>query len=234
LSTSKKAPNALDTDVLLDVLETSEDNIEVIGFNYKNDILVFLSTFNIQKGEDNIKPHTLYSIYKVWSKDPIPKNAFYGEISQFIPKSLAYYKINQNVIKLTHEAYSRFKQENRRLKSKPWTRHFEKFLVEYNLKSEDFWVEAPILYFIYDKYTNECGLDDHPSTHMSKQVFFTYADLFLKHKKTKTDKFYAVNDNILKQFQDGQLDRMRKTYAQEQKAKKPKKQRRKPRPRSSV
>lgn len=233
----KVTPKALDTDTLLDLVEKAPDDKAIMGEKYKNDVLGFLSTFNIQPGEDTIKGNTLYSIYKVWSKEPLPKNTFYREVNNFLPeKTPTFYKINQNVIKLTHEAYSRFKQErNIKLKNKTWTRHFEDFLLYYSLKTDNFWIEGPILYFIYDKYAHERGLDKHNSTHMNLQTFYAYADLFLKYKKTKTGKYYAVSDNITIQFQEGQLERMQREYAKEQKAKeKPKKRRRKPRPKARV
>jgi hypothetical protein len=226
----KKAPNALETTELLDLLEQAEEakEPEAIQIVYKNDVLTFLSVFNIQSGEDNVKSHTLYSIYKVWSKDPLSKSLFLDEVTKYVTRIDTGYKINQNAIKLTHEAYSKFKQENRKLKSKPWTKHFQDFLAKYELKSEDFWLEAPILYFIYDKYAHERKLDENINTYMGKTVFYTYADLFLKYKKTKTGKVYAVSPNILNQFQPDQYDRMVKAHKKEQIQKdKPKKKRKK-------
>lgn len=221
----KVAPNSLETDELLELIKDAEPQSEVQQPIYKNDVLAFLSTFDIQPGEDKIKKHTLFSIYKVWSQDALLKNAFYTAISYFLELENGSYKVNQNAIKLTHEAYSRFKHENKRLKSKHWTRHFEDFLLFYALKSDNFWIEAPILYFIYDKYAHERGLDKSTRTHMGQQVFYSYANLFLKYKKTKHGTVYAVSENILNQFQPDQYNRMVKAYGEDQK--KPKKQRRK-------
>lgn len=228
----KVTPNSLETEELLELIEDAESQVEPQLTVYKNDILAFISTFDIQPGEDKIKAHTLYSIYKVWSKDAILKRQFCLAISQFFELNAGFYKINQNAIKLTHEAYSKFKKENRKLKSKHWTNHFENFLLFYSLKSEDFWIDAPLLYFIYDKYAHHTGLDNHINTYMGKEVFYNYANLFLRYKKTKHGTVYAVSKNILNQFQPDQFERMRKAYAQDQK--KPKKQRRKPRARKKV
>lgn len=218
-------PNSLDTNELIELLENNEEK-EVEPIIYRNDVLAFISTFKLEPGEDNIKNHTLYSIYKVWSKDPIIKNSFYQEFTKFFECKNGQYKINQNAIKLTHAAFSKFKQENFRLKSKAWAKHFEDFTLMYALKSDGFWVEAPILYFIYDKYTHERGLDTGPASCMSREVFYRYADLFFKYKNTKDGKIYSVSENITNQFQDGQLARMRKTHVQDKKKKEKSKKRR--------
>lgn len=226
MSGLKKTPSSIETDELLDLLKetdpTAEDP-ESIGLNYTNDVLTFLSVFKIEPGEDQIKAHTLYSIYKVWSKNAITKQEFHNEVKKFLPgasiQNKAGYKINQNAIKLTHIAYSRFKKERERLKSKLWTKHFEDFLLFHALKSDNFWIESDILYFLYDKYTYERGLDSNANNYMGREIFFIYADIFLKHKITKTGKVYAVSENIKNFFQKDQLERMQVTYVKEEKKK---------------
>jgi hypothetical protein len=122
------------------------------------------------------------------------------------------YEINQNAIKLTHMAYKAFQKESKKLNSKFWSKHFENFLNLYDLKSGDFWVEDSILYFIYDKYTHENGLDKTVHSAMKPKVFYTYADLFLESKITRYGKVYGVTKNIENQFQKDQLARMKKEY----------------------
>lgn len=243
MSAIKKSPNALETNELLDLLDKTtpvKDEPESIGLNYKNDTLNFLSVFNIQDGQDKIKKNTLYAIYRVWSKDPISPKDFHMEMKKFLAgtqlNNSVGYRINNNAIKLTHEAYSKFKQENNKLKSKFWTSHFEDFLLFNALKSGTFWIEAPILYFVYDKYAHERGLDRTGKTYMSREVFYAYADLFLKYKKTKDGKIYGLTESITNMFQDGQLERMRITHIKDEKKKKaePKKSSRKPRSNTKV
>lgn len=236
----KKTPNTLNTEELIELLDEKEEKVqqeEPSEINYKNDVLTFISVFNIQDGEDNIKPHTLYSIYRVWSKEPISKTAFFLTTGKFLTKKDIYYKINQNAIKLTHEAYRKFKEEkkNAKLKSKFWTNHFEDFLLYYSLKGDDFWIEAPLLYFIYDKYTHVRGLDKNPMTYMGKTVFSTYADIFLKYKNTKYGRMYLVSSSILNQFQPEQYQRMKEAHEKEvEESLKPKKSKRKRRTRKKI
>jgi hypothetical protein len=218
--TVRKTANFIETEELLKLLEEPQLNQETPDILYKNDILSFISVFNIQSGEDRIKKNTLYSIYRVWSKNPIPSKDFHLEMFKFLPvcqvQNAAGYNINQNAIKLTHEAYSLFKQQKvRTLKSKRWTQHFENFLLFHALTSGNFWLESDILYFIYDKYTHERGLDRTVHLYMTKEVFYIYADIFLKHKITKYGKMYGISENIQNFFQPDQLARMQKAHAKE-------------------
>lgn len=220
----KKATTEIDTEELLELLsDSNDDELDLDYSEYKNDILNFISVFNIKQGEEYIKAFTLYSIYKVWSKNPISKNQFYLEIQKYFFSNSNGYLINRNAIQLAHEAYIKFQRKKIKLKSKFWTKHFEDFLLFHSLKNGSFWIEDNILYFLYDKYTHERGLDKNTRTYMSKDIFFTYADIFLKSKVTKTGKVYSVTENIKNFFQPDQLQRMKETYVKKDKKSKKKK-----------
>lgn len=230
--TIKKSAHALETDELLNLLDTKEV-IDDKTVQYKNDVLGFISTFAIEPGEDRIKQYTLFSIYKVWSKSPIKKTDFLREMQTFLEstnlKGCAAFYINQSAIKLTHSAYKHYTNENLKLKGRSWSKQFENFLKFHNLSSGDRWIHQEILYFIYDKYAHATGLDEHTRTYMSKNVFFVYCKLYLKQKVTKHGLLYAISDNIQSFFQIDQLARMEMEYAK-QEEKVPKKRRKAPRP----
>lgn len=216
---AKKAPQTHKTDDLLKVAEDATiktpDNI----IPYKNDILTFIATFDIQSGPDKIKKTTLFSIYKVWSKTPIKRQEFYNELAKFLENTKIRdshaFKINQNAIKLTHAAYKEFQREGTKLTSKYWTKHFENFLSLYQLKPGEFWIEDSLLYFIYDKYTHEMKMDDTNKSVMKEKLFYNYANLFLPKRVTRYGKVYGVTQNIEVQFQPGQLERMKTAYEKE-------------------
>lgn len=214
----KKAPQIHKTDELLKVAEDPTINTSDNIINYKNDILTFIATFDIQPGEDKIKKTTLFSIYKVWSKNAIKRNEFHLELGKFLPitkmRLTQGYKINQNAIKLTHSAYKEFQKESNKLLSKHWTKHFQNFLDLYKVKPGEFWIEDSILYFIYDKYNHQMGLDKSNNTALSEKTFYSYSDVYLPYKITRFGKVYGVTPNIQAQFQPDQLERMQTAYAQ--------------------
>lgn len=215
----RKAPHALDTEDLLKLIEQTDASKAVAPVNEPiisgNDVLTFLSVLNIQEGSEIIKKNTLFQIYKAWSKHPITRKDFFLTIGKFFPVKNGAYRINQNAIKLTHEAYLKFKRQNTKLNSPAWAKHFENFLLFHSLKHGDAWIELDIFYFLYDKYCHSQGLDKSGKHYMGKQVFEYYANLNLKFKITKYGKVYAISSNIANFFQPGQLQRMKEQHAKE-------------------
>lgn len=225
----KKVPHALDTEELLKRVTSSEpeevvpDSLDGILFEEApNDVLSFLSTFNIRDGNERIRRTTLYNIYKAWSISPIPKKSFHFQVSQYIPIATNYYNINQNAIRLTYDAYRNFKKTKSKAKSKVWVSRIEDFLNFNAIKDGPLWLEIDILYFLYDKFEYERG-NIHSKSKLTKKYFEKILDVFLKHKTTEKSKMYAVSDNIRNMFQSGQLERMKKTYAIQEKQKQPRK-----------
>ena len=227
----KKSPHSLKTDELLDLLDGKEV-IEDVKVEYKNDILGFISTFGIEPGEEKIKQHTLFTIYKAWSQDPLKKTEFLAQMRDFLPTSRisnSYgFAINQSAIKLTHAAYKHFTNENHQLSGRRRTKHFENFLKFHSLTPGERWIHFEILYFIYDKYCHATGLDEHHTMYLTKEAFPAYCKLFLRHKNTKHGTLYGLSNNIESFFQIGQLQRMEIEYSKDVKKEKPKKRRKTP------
>lgn len=222
MNSIKKSAHTLETDELLELLEKKEV-VEDKAVEYKNDVLGFISTFGIEHGEEKMKQHTLFTIYRVWSKNPLKKTEFLTEMRQYlqstrIRQAMAFF-VNQSAIKLTHSAYKYYTNENIRFNSRPWAKHFENFLKFHSLSPGERWIHGNILYFIYDKYCHATGLDKSPSTYMSKDNFLMYCKLFLRQKHTKNGTLYAISDNIQSFFQIGQLARMEAEYAKKEKDK---------------
>lgn len=246
MSTLKKVPHLLNTEELLNVIESSkefekndEDFIALEPVN-NNDVLTFISTFKIAEGDHGIKKSLLYSIYKAWSKSPVNRITFSTELANFIQvKHEKYYHININAVKLTHEVYTHYKNNYKTIKSKHYARHYQNFLNYHAIESKDFWIELDILYFLYDKYTHEMGFNTKSTQVLSKKKFELFSNLFLRNKITQSGKVYAVSSNINNFFQPGQIERMKKEYAKEKKetSKNKAKQKRKarvPRTRSKI
>ena len=228
----KKVPHSLDTEELLKRITNSEpeevttDSLDGILLEevMQDDVLSFLSAFNIQHGEERIRRTTLYNIYRAWSMSPVQKTSFHLQVGNYIPVITNYYAINQNSIKLTYDAYKNFKKTKSQAKSKLWVSRVEDFLNFNAVKDGPLWLEIDILYFLYDKFEHERG---HP-TKVSKRYFEKIMDVFLKNKVTEKSKLYAVSENIKNQFQPGQLERMKKTYAIQEKQKQPRPRKKKP------
>lgn len=220
MSSTKKSAHTLETDELLDLLDKKEVTEDKVT-EFTDDVLGFISTFGLEHGAEKIKQHTLFTIYRVWSKNPIKKTAFLSQMREYFETTDFRYTtgflINQSAIKLTHAAYKFYTNENIRLTSRPWAKHFENFLKFHNLSPGERWINGNILYFIYDKYCHATGLDKVETLHMSKDTFLLYCKVYLKNKKTRKGSLYAISDNIQSFFQIGQLARMEVEYAKKEK-----------------
>ena len=232
--TIRKSPNTLEDDELLELLNEEPLKDEIVPIDHGNDVLQFITTFNLQPGTERIKRHTLYLIYKVWSKAALKKSTLLFELDKYFEKNNEVYFINTNAIKLTHEAYKYFNNSNVRLKSKHWATHYENFLKFHSLSKGNFWIHEDILYFIYDKFTHATGLDKSSWTYLGKKTFGIYTKLYLPQKQTKNGVMVGLSDNIKQFFQIGQLERMMIEYSKEKKPKKAKgKKKKSSKPRSS-
>lgn len=217
--TVRKSANIVDTEELLRILEesvdqqTEEDHTD----KYKNDVLQFLSYFKIEPGQDLIKQHTLFAIYRVWSLEPIQRKNFILEVNKFLEFKGGVYYINQNAVKLTKHVYNAFTKQNSRLKSKSWNKHYQNFLDYHSIKQGEWWVTKDDFYLLYWTYIHSQNLTGG-GKHLSKQYFARFSEVFFKYKITKHGKVYAVSDNIRNFFREGQLEQMKEEYAKTKKA----------------
>lgn len=223
----KKLPHELDTNDLLALIEQNQpvlvelkdtDTPEIIEDHEKHgDVLSFLSQFNIIGGTNPIRKNLLYSIYKAWSVGPLKRKDFISSCNELLVNGqFNTYLINQNAIKLTYDAYVKFKKHFSVIKSQKFAVQFQDYLNHYSITGGEYWIHVNILFFLYDKFTNEKKYQRS----LKLQFFDQFCKLHLKLKVTSKGKMYAVSPNIEGFFQPGQLDRMKVTYAHKEKQEK--------------
>lgn len=238
---SKKLPHTLDTDSLIDLLKNppvdapqNEAKEGIFLITKEDDVLGFMATFNILPGEEKVKKNLFYSIYKSWSKDPVKKDEFLNKVTKFIETNRAYFLLNQNAVKLTYDVYLKFKDEHKLVKSKAKANNFQDFLKYYALNAGEYWLNAEIFYFLYDKYINDKGLH---TRQLSKYQFELFCKLHFRSKLTVHGRVYGLSNNVVNFYQPNQLERMKATHLYEEEKPKKKKQKRKsrtPKSRSKV
>src|ERR1017187_7676534 len=77
----KTLPNEADLSDLLESLK-KEDVVES-----DNDVVSFLSYFNIKPGDELTASWFLYRLYRGWSKKPVKQRSFSLEISKYLPRN---------------------------------------------------------------------------------------------------------------------------------------------------
>lgn len=242
---TKKLPQQIDLDELLKIVKEppkltnaiAEENQVLNEDPVHKDVLTFMSRFNILPGPNRVKKGLLFNIYKAWSADPIKRKEFIQICNKYLPTSGSgqMYSINANVVKLSYDVYTTFKRKYRIISNRSQAVHFENFLNYYSLKKEDYWIHINILYFLYDKYLYEKKVNKP----LAFKHFEHHCKVYLQIKNTTNGKLVLLSKNIENFFQEGQLERMKVTYAEERKkeiqeAKEPKRKRSKPKSKSKV
>ena len=133
----------------------------------KNDVVRFVLFYDIKPGEENVNSKLLYKLYKSWSplkKDKATINQFNSIFLSIFARShtsapdpfkypnRTFYRIDKSISHLFLKM-----EQNRRKKihirsSKNYKRYAEEFMEMYNIKPGSLYVEADLLYHIFDNY----------------------------------------------------------------------------------
>lgn len=152
----RKLPTTASDEELLAILgdDTNLQNTP-LKIDYRNDIIEFLSVYNIKPGDDRVKNTTLYNLYKLWSKTPVNQITFSRNLFELFP-TIRYGTshavcINKTAIKLKEESWKILKPMDKR-KYPGWKKHFELYLNKYSIKKGRFFVKSSVLYNLYDQW----------------------------------------------------------------------------------
>lgn len=154
----KKLPHTASVEELLEAIEKSEPSkVSVEQPTFGNDIVSFLSFYQIEPGIEPVTHRMLFHLYKLWSKEPVSKATFGKQVSMYIGATAnSVYHINRPTLKLTEEAFKLVNEQTvDKAKSKPWREHYESFLGYYRITPGRTYIEGSALYNLYDKYTYE-------------------------------------------------------------------------------
>lgn len=201
---NKKLPHTLTEDELLSQLkdEANQTTIEAVD----NDVLLFISTYNIQSGKDRVHKNILYRLYKNWSKEPVGVTKFGREIGLYLGSVGNWTYVNQNAIKLSKMAQEAFlKRKKVKTRSPHYKAQVERFMKECCISKGTFWLEAEILFDLYDEWC----YSNNRSTQLTVQNLSALLKLYLKYKALKTGKVFAVNKSITKHISNERIRNIR-------------------------
>ncbi len=152
----KKLPHLASEQELLDAISKDEPTHTVLiqQPTFGNDIVSFLSFYEIKPGQDKVRFAMLFHLYKLWSKDPVSKETFAKQLSIYMGKSeRGYYSINLGTLRLTEEAFRLVNEQTvNKAKSVPWRRHYEDFLTHHSITTGKYYIESYILFMLYKEY----------------------------------------------------------------------------------
>jgi hypothetical protein len=216
MSELKKLPSVLSTEDLIELIENEDGLSEKSDLSdFKNDILSFISSLNIEPGEYKVNKNTLYLIYKAWSNSPINKSPFISQIALHLPSTpdTKYVLINKNSIKLTHEAYVRFKKQTHVLKTTKHVDDFNDFLKYFSIESGTYFFELDFLYLLYTRYAESKGI----GRPFSRVSFEKYCRVNFLSKQLKTGPAFGIKPNVDNFFEKGELKKLRRNHGKKKK-----------------
>lgn len=198
-------PNEISLEDLLKSLDGIEElnnpptNTE-LDLSELSPVISFIQAFNITHGEHLVRDRVLYKLFRLWAKDSfIDQKNFNNQFGRYIiPSSIGgkrYYSINTDHIKISQSTLAIIKDHQRdRTKSKHYKAHFQKFLNHYGLEAGSVYVEAEILYYLYDKVNTEKGRKNL----FNFEGFLQMGRLFFSQKRISSNKiaWFGVNQNI--------------------------------------
>jgi hypothetical protein len=172
----RKTTNELSVEELLKALEESNvaeqkpqeiinSTLPVVNFEEFNDtvpIASFIHAFNLKDGKHLISHIPLFTLYKLWNKgsgttvDEFTREMNYFFISERRRSGSVfrtYYRLNENALKLIKYIDHYRKDSKRKYRTnKNYKKYFEKFFADIGITGGDLYIEADVLYHVYDTY----------------------------------------------------------------------------------
>lgn len=137
-------------------------------------IYSFIEAFRLKPGPHNVSSQILFKLYKMWNKkDGRNHGSFTMELCKYIPKihtqankqDIFYFKVNERGAKLAYYVDQYYKFNKRKYFTvKDYRKHYEKFFEDIQLKQGPIFVEADVLYHVYDTYMYKNKRKSHPYT----------------------------------------------------------------------
>ncbi len=203
---------------LLKSLEDNKDVKEEINALYSNDILDFISYFNLQQGEERVSSRLLYKIYKSWSKVKISKKSFVSHLGSFFSLSR---NSMEHMILLNMSYNPLLKKSLSIIKRKVKTRrrfykeHFENYLSKYNIKKGSFFVKSSVLYNLYDKWIYTFKKRNPLSSNQINDFFKLFN---FKTKLIERDYWFGLDKSIIEHLTKDNINEMRNNVKETNKA----------------
>jgi hypothetical protein len=212
----KKIPaNLLTEEELIASLDNKETKGEVL--RYFNDVLPFLSHFNIHSGESLVSKKILYKLYSQWSKDPVTLTKFVNTTKDIVfdvqVNGQQYFKINESAIEISKKTFELVSSKTRDLDKSPVYRvHFENFINKYSLDKDETYIQGYVLWHLYGKWCYGINRKNK----LGYRSFIMFCKLYLTSKRTgKLFYWFKVSKEIYNYVTKEEVEEIKKAYEEE-------------------
>lgn len=202
----KKLPTELEIEDLLKSLDNDIKEDEI--FDYQNDIIPFLSKYEIKPGTFKVTKRLVYYLYKLYSQNAIELTTFSRECLKYLDDTQGFYLINKKDIELSKEIYKLYKAKKRVVEKSPHIKtHFQAFLNHYKLVPGTYYIESFVLFNLYDQF----NYNNKKINLLGYKSFIKMCNLFFQRKRLTSNRvtWYGVDKSITDVLTPERLTTMR-------------------------
>jgi hypothetical protein len=216
MNSNKKLPSQASYEELLSALDI-EESPEVINtteeiLEFQNNVIPFLSYYNIIPGDKPVTKQLLYKLYKHHVDDPADKLSFHRTVGEYLSnysnRSGRFYQINIDQFKISKHLFDLFK-ENKvdKTKSLSWRKRFDTFLATKKITAGSTWVAG---YVIFEIYLDFCR-DRKKRASFSYDSFHRMLKEYFESKRKSSNRslWFKVNKETSVYFTQEQIDEIK-------------------------
>lgn len=172
---------------LLAILEGDKDET----LKYSDDILGFITHYNLKAGRKPVSLTLLYRLYTNWSKAKIKRQAFANRFSQYFAGkqvyTRVYYGLNISAFDLASAVMEKLARDTQKIPQRQ-IKSIKSFLYHKGIRPGTFWVERDVLFQIYVNWMYEKGF----RSYMRREDFARVMEIFF----ARRSHHYAVDASL--------------------------------------
>jgi hypothetical protein len=196
----KKPITELSEAELLELIRDEPNKIKI--YEWPNDVMDFISVYNIKTGTNPITLNLLYRLYRKWSNSPVKMRELSITLTDIFPsKRSTIIYIDKTLLNLKEEIYKLLKPVDK-TRHKGWLEHFNKYLNEYSIKSGGLFIKDTVLYNLYDKW---CYKKRNP---LGLTQFTNHCKLYFNWKLVYNHWWFKVDESIKNHLSENLIKEM--------------------------
>jgi hypothetical protein len=202
-------PSQLTDEEILTLLEAEEklwdEDIAKI-FDYNDDIVPFLSNYQITPGTTQVSKKLLYKLYKAYSKNPLDNLNFNVKAGTYLSHDRDHYLINIDQFAISKHIYETQKTKDK-TKSLSFQKHFGWFVEESKVQQGKVWLEGFILFYIYKDFCRQRRVNPK----LGYTNFHKFLKLHFQYKRIKGNRslWFKVDEQTANIFSEEERERIR-------------------------
>jgi hypothetical protein len=205
----KKQPNQLTDDELLATINDAA-NPEPIEKPTEHSVLQFLADMSIYPGTNYIRGTLLYKLYKQYTESPVTTMEFHTLLKGYLEYTEAtgpvLFQLNRHAFELTKQLADFLVKKNKlkKVNTRHYRKHFEDYLAAYSIKKGTQYIQAAVLFFLYDKWQ----YNRKTRTRLNFATFNAMMKLYYKTKRTVNVWLWIQidKDHFYKQFTQEEIN----------------------------